>query len=58
MHVNAVDEAHLQTDMQRAPQAAEASRLVIMLTLWAGERDGRRHIARRDSRVKRGYPGG
>lgn len=44
--------------MQRVPQAAEASRLVIRLTLWAGDSHGRRHMARRDSKVKRGYPGG
>lgn len=50
--------AYLQTEMHRAPQAAAPSRLHIRLTLWAGEREGRRHIAMRASRVKRGYPGG
>ncbi|TNN42239.1 hypothetical protein EYF80_047579 [Liparis tanakae] len=38
------------TVMQRVPQAAAPSRLLIRLTLWAGEREGRRHMARRASR--------
>jgi len=50
--------AYLQTVMQRVPQAAAPSRLLIRLTLWAGESEGSRHIARRASRVKTGYPGG
>lgn len=32
--------------MQRAPQAADPSRLLIRLALWAGESQGRRRIAR------------
>lgn len=50
--------AYLQTDMQRAPQAADPSRLLIRLALWAGESQGRRRITRWASKVKRGYPGG
>lgn len=38
--------AYLQTDMQRAPQAADPSRLLIRLELWAGESQGRRRMAR------------
>ena len=45
---------HLQTVKQRAPLARAPRRLHIRLTLWAGEREGSRYMARRDSRVNTG----